>query len=214
MRPPHAAYRTLLLGLLAAAAALAVFAWLAEEVLAGSTLAFDNHIRSLVHGFANPTLTRVMRGLSFIGAPAFLIAFGALVIIYYVRAGKPRMAILFVVTVAGAEVLDEILKLVFHRTRPVAFFGLAEPIVYSFPSGHALVSCSFFGVLAAFAAARTPSAVKRWIYRIAAGLLILLIGLSRIYLGVHYPSDVLGGYAAAIVWVIIVEWHPHQGRWR
>jgi undecaprenyl-diphosphatase len=93
----------------------------------------------------------------------------------------------------------------------VAFFGLAEPIGYSFPSGHSLVSCVFFGVLAAFAAARTESRARRWLYYIVAALMIGAIGFSRIYLGVHYLSDVLAGYAGAIVWVFSVA---SARRWR
>ena len=204
MRLPPAPYRTLMAGLLVAAAALVAFAWLAQEKLQGGTQQFDDHIRLLVHRHAGPALTAVMRGFSLIGSPAFLIACGILVVVRLVRTGNPRMALLFVITVIGAEVLDQVLKLVFHRTRPVAFFGLASPVGYSFPSGHALVSCSFYGVLAAFAAARTENRARRWIYWIAAALLIAAIGLSRIYLGVHYLSDVLAGYAAAVVWVFSV----------
>src|SRR5579871_3054461 len=152
-RPPS--YRPLILGLLAAVAALLFFAWLSEEMLAGDTMHLDEQVRGWVHAQATPASTRVMRGISFIGSPGVLIAVGVLVVAGYVRGGKPRMALLFVITIAGAEVLDQILKLVFRRTRPVAFFGLAEPVGYSFPSGHSLVSCAFFGVLAAFAGART-----------------------------------------------------------
>jgi undecaprenyl-diphosphatase len=165
----------------------------------------------LVHGHANPALTAAMRGLSQVGSPASLIALGALVIIFFVRAGRPRTAILFIIAILGAELLDQVLKLLFHRTRPVAFFGLAEPIGYSFPSGHSLVSCVFFGVLAAFAAARTESRARRWLYYIVAALMIGAIGFSRIYLGVHYLSDVLAGYAGAIVWVFSVA---SARRWR
>lgn len=195
--------RTLIVGLLLAAA-LVFFAWLAEEVIEGDTQQFDDRIRMLVHAHANPALTAAMRGFSMIGSPSVLIALGALVIVFCVRAGRPRTALLFVIAVLGAEGLDQLLKLFFHRTRPVAFFGLAEPIGYSFPSGHALVSCVYFGVLAAFAAARTGSRARRWLYYIAAALLTAAIGFSRIYLGVHYASDVLAGYAAAVAWVFSV----------
>lgn len=203
--------RTLILGLLLAAAALLFFAWLAEGVLHGRTQQFDDHIRMLVHGHANPKVTAVMRGISLMGSPASLIALGALVMVILVRTERPRTAILFLIAVLGAELLDQLLKLLFHRTRPVAFFGLSQPIGYSFPSGHSLVSCVFFGVMAAFAAARTQSRARRWLYYIVAGLLTAAIGFSRIYLGVHYLSDVLAGYAAAAVWVFSVA---SARRWR
>jgi len=180
------------------------FGWLAGQVIAGGTRQFDDQARLLVHRHASPALTVVMRGFSLAGSSAFLLAVGTVAFLRFRRTGRPRTAALFVITAIGAEALDQVLKLTFHRTRPVAFFGLTEPAGYSFPSGHALVSCSFYGVLAAFAAARAPSRAWRWIYRAAAGLLIAAIGLSRIYLGVHYPSDVLAGYAAAVVWVLSV----------
>jgi membrane-associated phospholipid phosphatase len=217
--PPSPSYRPLIAGLLVAAAALLLFAWLSQQMLGGYTLHFDEQVRALLHQHANPALTRFMLWVSFMGSPGLLIGLGVVVVMGYARQGKPRTALLFVITVAGAEVLDEILKLVFHRTRPVAFFGLREPAGYSFPSGHALVSCAFFGVLAAFAAARTERRALRWIYRAAAAILIALIGISRIYLGVHYPSDVLAGYAAALVWVFSVatarRWtrRPRRGAW-
>ncbi len=196
--------RSLIIGLLLAAAALLLFGWLAESVLHGSTQRLDDSVRELVHSHATPVLTSAMRGLSFIGSPSSLIALGILVVFLYVRSGRPRTAALFVTAVLGAELLDQMLKLMFHRTRPVAFFGLAEPIGYSFPSGHSLVSCVFFGVLAAFAGMRTESRARHVSYYIGAALLIAAIGYSRIYLGVHYFSDVLAGYAAAIVWVFSV----------
>jgi undecaprenyl-diphosphatase len=151
-----------------------------------------------------------MRGISFTGSPGFLIIVAALAMMRFWWSGRPRMALLFVVTVLGAYLLDEVLKLGFRRARPVAFFGL-KAAGYSFPSGHALVSCASYGVLAAFSAARTGSRVRRWMLRAGAALLIGMIGISRVYLGVHYPSDVLAGYAAALVWVYTVA---SARRWR
>lgn len=203
---PHIAgpvTRTLIAGLLLAASALLLFGVIAENVLHGTTQGLDDHIRLVIHAHANPSLTAVMRALSFIGSPSSLFTLGILIVVLYVRSRRPRTAALFVVAVAGAEMLDQLLKLLFHRTRPVAFFGLAEPQGYSFPSGHALVSCVFFGVLAAFAA-RAGDPARRLTYYIAAALIVALIGFSRIYLGVHYFSDVIAGYAAALVWIFSV----------
>jgi undecaprenyl-diphosphatase len=153
-----------------------------------------------------------MRGLSQIGQPAVLISLGALIVFWLARIGRSRTALLFAIVVAGAELLDQLLKLVFHRPRPVPFFGLATPDGYSFPSGHALVSCAFFGSLAAIAAARTTRGTLRMTYYAAAAATTGAIGFSRIYLGVHYPSDVLGGYAAAVVWCFsVVRWRSRAG---
>jgi len=96
--------------------------------------------------------------------------------------------------------LDLSLKHAFHRTRPTAFFG-ALPHSYSFPSGHALFSFCFYGVLAGLSAGRTRSQPARILIWTLAAVLVTAIGLSRIYLGVHYPSDVIAGYLAATLWV-------------
>jgi undecaprenyl-diphosphatase len=111
------------------------------------------------------------------------------------------VAVLLVVAAAGAEILDQLLKLLFHRQRPEAFFGYSQPGSFSFPSGHAISACVFYGVAAALIAARIDSRLQKAVVWIVAALLAGLIGLSRIYLGVHYPSDVVAGYAAAVVWV-------------
>jgi len=188
------------------AGALLLFSWLGQQVRQGRTPWFDDRIRLIVHEHATPALTALMRGLSVAGQPAILITLGLLIVFWLVRTARARTAVWFGVVVACAEVLDQLLKLGFHRARPVPLFGLAAPRSYSFPSGHALVSCTFFGALAAIAAARTGSRALRWLYYAAAAALTAAIGFSRIYLGVHYPSDVLAGYAAAVAWMFIVAW--------
>src|ERR1051325_9242719 len=100
----------------------------------------------------------------------------------------------------GSLVLDLTLKYIYHRTRPTAYFGIA-PHSYSFPSGHALCSFCFYLVLAGLLSARIRSLALRIMIWTLAIVMVIIIGLSRIYLGVHYPSDVLAGYLAAAVWV-------------
>jgi len=96
----------------------------------------------------------------------------------------------------GAELLSQFLKLGFHRARPEPFFGLATPASYSFPSGHAMVGTVFYLTLAVLT-------TRRPIIRAGTVVFVGLIGYSRIYMGVHYPTDVLAGYAAAVVWLSI-----------
>jgi undecaprenyl-diphosphatase len=110
---------------------------------------------------------------------------------------------------AGALVLDGTLKLLFHRARPEPFFGMVAPTSYSFPSGHALYSVRFYGTLAVITGTRLRSLTVRLIGWVVAVSLILLIGISRIYLGVHYPSDVLAGYMTAFIWVMAVTFGDH-----
>ena len=197
--------RTTVLGLLATALALLLFAWIAIEVVRGEGAEFDVAVRNAVHAWAFPRLTWVMRGFSQVGEAPFLISAGLLVFWRLAASGRKRAAVLLVGTVLGSEALTQILKLVFHRPRPEAFFGLPNPEMYSFPSGHAITSCCFWGVLAAILAARSHSLpVKAAIWTMAS-VLAAMVGFSRVYLGVHYPTDVLAGYALAVVWVAVVR---------
>jgi undecaprenyl-diphosphatase len=194
----------LIVGLLTAAGALMLFSWLGREILTGVTLALDDQIRMAVHGFASPRLTAVMRGLSLYGGPSGLTPIGLALAVAFLIKGWHRGAVLVVVTMAGAGLLDVLLKQSFGRVRPAAFFDYPLPTSHSFPSGHAFFAASFFGALAVLVAGRLRSRALQAGVWILALLLILLIGLSRIYLGVHYPSDVIAGYAAAAVWIAAV----------
>jgi undecaprenyl-diphosphatase len=195
----------LVLGLAAAVAALALFLWLADFVEDKAAVPFDASVRGWVHAHSNPTLTSFMRLMSLIGSPAFLVAFSLIAFPILLRVAHwPREALLFLVAMTGGSVLDLALKVGFHRARPPSYFGTPEPASYSFPSGHALFSVCLWGSLALLAGQRVRGAAARAAIFAGAVLLAGLIGYSRIYLGVHYPSDVIAGYAAATVWVATV----------
>jgi len=193
----------LLIALLLAAAALFVFGWLAEEMLEGDTQRFDIFVRTAVHQFATPGLTRLMQAFSFLGSVAAVSAMSLVAICVSLYFHRARTAALLAITMLGVAALDVALKYAFHRPRPVAFFG-PTPASYSFPSGHAFGSLCFYGVLAAILAARARRPVIKFCLWIAAALLVGMIGFSRIYLGVHYPSDVIAGYCAGAVWVAAI----------
>jgi membrane-associated phospholipid phosphatase len=190
----------LLSSFLIAAAALFIFGWLAEEVLEGDTQRFDSFVRTAIHQHATPGLTRLMMGFSFIGSVATVSVLCLVILSAFLYFRRLRLAALLAITLLGMAALDLILKSAFHRPRPVAFFG-PSPRSYSFPSGHAFGALCFYGVLAAIFATRSHGKAAKWCIWIVAVLLIGMIGLSRIYLGVHYPSDVIAGYCAGAVWV-------------
>jgi undecaprenyl-diphosphatase len=212
--PERKAGTVLLLALAAAIVALVLFAWLAGEVFAGGTAAFDAMVRRLVHQEASPSLTRIMRFFTELGEVRSLVVLGAGVLAALLASGMPRAAWLFGITMAGAGALNATLKLAFRRTRPEAFFGTALPDSYSFPSGHALLSVCFFGFIAAVLTSRLRNRAAQFAVWAATCVTVLLIGFSRIYLGVHYPTDVVAGYAAAVFWVGAVVWGDHLLRRR
>lgn len=192
---------------------LFLFAWLGREMLQGDTRHFDEAVRSWVHQFASVGMTRAMNAISFLGYNVLIVEL-VIAFIVFARLRWRRAAVWLAVAMTGALLLDLALKYAYHRARPTAFFGVA-PSSYSFPSGHALCSLCFYGVLAGLLSARLKSLLWRIVVWTAAAVLIIAIGLSRIYLGVHYPSDVLAGYLAATVWVgtVIVLDHVRKVRW-
>lgn len=188
-----------LVSLAVAVVTLLVFSWIATEVREGDTIRFDVSVRAWIHQFFSPALTREMVLISEFGAKILIVAFPAALIAFLLLRWK-RAAVWLVITMAGALILDLSLKYGFHRARPTPFYG-PIPGTPSFPSGHALMSFCFYGVLAGLINGRVRSLPLRILIWTAAALLILAIGLSRIYLGVHYPSDVLAGYLTAALWV-------------
>jgi membrane-associated phospholipid phosphatase len=194
----------LLLGaLLAAVVSLFLFGWLAEEMLEGDTQKFDMSVRNAVHQHAAPALTRVMQAFSFLGSVGTVSVLCVVILGAFLYFHRSRLAALLGITMVGMGALDEALKLAFRRPRPVAYFG-PTPNSYSFPSGHAFGSVCFYGVLAAILATRVRGTAAKWSVWTVAILLMAMIGFSRIYLGVHYPSDVIAGYCAGAVWVAAV----------
>lgn len=183
---------------------LLLFSWLAEEVWEGDTLKFDQIIRDYVHNFADPFLTTVMQATSFLGSTVFMVSLGTILVILFLITKHRRRAIVFMITTIGASVLISLLKLTFRRPRPEPFFGTIIPNSDSFPSGHSLGSFCFYGALAAIIVNRTEKLWLKILTLTCAAALILLIGLSRIYLGVHYPSDVLAGFSIGVIWVTTV----------
>lgn len=195
----------LTLGMIAAIGSLVFLGWLADQVFEGDARHFDDATRAAVHTFASPTLTLFMRFMSFVGSTLFLTLATAGVIVWFALRKWGREAKLFALTMIGASLLNITLKLAFKRERPVPFFDLSAPESYSFPSGHSLASCVFFAGLAAILSGRIKRKRTRTIMWTTATIMFLLIGLSRIYLGVHYTTDVIAGFASAIIWILVVR---------
>ena len=188
-----------------AGCALLIFIALALAVSAGALGGFDSAIRQDARQWASPWGERVMFGITELGYEWLMVPVGLLLFWWLTKSGRRHEAILFAVVTLSAEAASQILKPIFHRHRPEPFFGLPAPGTYSFPSGHAFVGTVYYVMLAALISQRL------WI-RIAGAVTGLLIGLSRIYLGVHFPSDVLGGLSLAVFW-LAMAWLSAGGRW-
>jgi undecaprenyl-diphosphatase len=191
-------------GLLAAVIVTVLFGMLAEEVREGETQHFDDALRMTVYGVASPRATTILHAITQLGSPLLLLPMTIVFALVFLHGRRIRAAILLTATMFGVTLLNWILKAWFQRPRPLPFFGLTMPASYSFPSGHSLASFCFYGALAALVTARLRSPLLRALVWAGAIVIIVAVGFSRLYLGVHYASDIVGGYATGFVWVLTV----------
>jgi undecaprenyl-diphosphatase len=192
----------LVLGFAAGVVALVGFAWLAEAVLASQTQQLDNTTLAFLRQIASPALDLLAGLVSLLGSEVVL-WLGLLLVLLLTRKRRWGTAAGLVVTTTGAQLLNDILKELFHRTRPapvlqpMGLFAAAQQ--FSFPSGHAMVSAAFYFYVA-YLAWRAVRGRWRWATVAGLGLLVLAIGLARMYLAAHFLSDVIAGYFAGFVW--------------
>lgn len=189
----------LLAGITFAFLSILLFSDLAEDL--DELDLFDSAIIHFIGRFNSPSVTQIMKIVTAAGSPAFLLLIACVVsFILYIRKRHFWDALMVIAALGGGSLLNYLLKLTFQRPRP-HFAALVDASGYSFPSGHAMVSAVFYGFLAYLIWLNIRNLSIRYCGAIGLGILILLIGVSRIYLGVHYPSDVLAGFAAGGFWL-------------
>jgi undecaprenyl-diphosphatase len=176
---------------------------LSEDVWFREGFSWDAPAMLLIHSFSTPFLDRLMILISHLGATPALILTG--VITGWLLARRHFVdGLMLVISVGGAEVIVDVLKALFSRPRPAIFPPLAVETTYSFPSGHTMVAVALYGMLAVFAWRG-----RRFVWAVLCLLVIPLIALSRVYIGVHYPSDVLGAMSVGLLWVTCVATAHH-----
>jgi phosphatidylglycerophosphatase B len=155
----------------------------------------------MLHGWSSPVITEFMLYATQLGAIGALSFLSAGVILEFLFLRLKRAAALMSANMVGAWLLNDGLKEFFHRVRPEPFFDIPPPGDFSFPSGHSLCSFCFYGMITALFVARIRNGAARVTIIVSAALIILMVGLSRVYLGMHYPSDVLGGWTLGLFWI-------------
>jgi undecaprenyl-diphosphatase len=190
---------TLLVVLLLILVPLAVFAKTAQEVWTEGGFGIDRPTLLFIHQYASPTLDRVMVAITTLGG-VFSLPFITLAVcaLFWLRLHR-RWAVFLFVAVAGAGALMLTIKALFHRVRPHLWVSPAPETDYGFPSGHSITSVSFFLALVLLA---WPTRY-RWPALLLGATGSLLVGLSRLYLGVHYPSDVIAAWAVGVLWTAL-----------
>jgi undecaprenyl-diphosphatase len=195
---------SLVAGLLFSAAIVIVFGLLAREVfLTARAGPLDQEVTLLVRGFQTPFRDNLAVLVSFFGSHLFLIPATLLLALVLRAKGHWVSALLFFSSVGGGFVLNALLKITFHRARPDLWPALVSEHTYSFPSGHATMSTVFYGGLAAVVFHQTERHWPR--IAVVAGALVAILSImaSRVYLGVHWTTDVVAGFTLGIFWVAV-----------
>ncbi len=184
---------------------LAGFVGIGYQALGAQSLgAYDPIASAALRAFRTPGATRVMWAATVVGDPWVATTLAALATTLLLLRGKREYALLLASAEASAALAASVLKFAFHRPRPSAAFALIQsPASFSYPSGHALTSIVFFGTLA-YIGVRTFRQFRwRFVIVSAAALGALLVGASRVYLGVHWLTDVVGGWALGLAWLTL-----------
>lgn len=193
----------LIWGIIAGSLLLALFAKLAGDLIGQELGAFDAAVGGFIRSPASDGLTRLAVFITQMGSAAFeiglLLIVGGYLLFHQKQVWEAK---LLAFSLAGGWLLNTVLKSAFHRTRP-DILHLVAAGGYSFPSGHAMIATAFYGMLGYLIWINLKGKGKpSWHVIVLTFSLIIAIGTSRVYLGVHFPSDVIAGFAAGGVWLL------------
>ena len=195
----------LTLGVIIAGFFLVLFLGIVQDLIGNEALVLaDLRIVNLLQIFRTPSFNKAMLFITYLGKGQLILV--GVVAVGAILASRRRWyhAIALLTSVAVGEFLVLLLKNLIHRPRPPLVNVLAPEQTYSFPSGHSFVAIAFYGLIAYFVFTSVKSRLAKALAVIAALSIILAVGFSRIYLGAHFPSDVLGGYAAGLAWLTAI----------
>lgn len=181
-----------------------IFAGIAKDITTQQPIVrFDLAVVDAIHANTDQTLIHLMTFISIVGSqiPA-LITLG--LVVYFIVNRRKYDLLLLAVTVGGAQIVNELFKAFFQRARPLFSDPITSAVGFSFPSGHSMGSMVFYGLMAYFLVRHSDSVIRYITVIIVFAVIVSLVGFSRIYLGVHYPSDVLGGYSAGLAWLAMM----------
>ena len=191
--------------ILVAGAALAlggtyVFAEFAGHVTSGGTQQFDDSVLRWIREHRAEGLEKVMLEITFLGTGSVVVTMVGVAAMFLWLTRHKYSAMLLLIATIGGILLNNLLKVGFGRPRPQVFDWGTQVVSLSFPSGHAMSSAVVYGTVAYLAARLQKKRWQRVVTFLVAGTLILLICISRLYLGVHYPSDVIAGVIIGLAW--------------
>lgn len=178
------------------------FSEIAEQIGPSTPVfAVDRQISHWFHEHARSELTALASAVTFCGSVGFVSAVSVCCGIFFATRQAWNRLLAIIVTMLGGSLLNMLLKHLFHRQRPILENPLVTLTSFGFPSGHTMGATLLYGLLALIAAQFVRKRWARLLIFAVAALVIALIGLTRIYLGAHYLTDVLGALAAGCVWL-------------
>ena len=192
----------LVIGLLVFAGMTLILSKIAEDVINGEPLTLaDAQLNSWLYTHRSPNLTIAFLVLTSLGSTVVASCITVVVELYLLWRRQTYWVAAVWLSVFGGMLLNKFLKFVFHRPRPHFDDPILALTSYSFPSGHTMAATVLYGVLAALLVTKIKRRSFRMLVILAATLLIALVGFSRMYLGAHYLSDVLGAFAEGLAWL-------------
>jgi undecaprenyl-diphosphatase len=177
-----------------------VFSKIAGEVLEKEPVGLDMTILSWIHAQASATYDYIFLFITTMANVEIIGPLTVLIVAWLVYKKRRQDALVVFSSFTGAAAANVVLKFLFHRDRPAFWHSLIHETGYSFPSGHAMLSSALILSIILI----TWHTKARWFVTVGGLILILLVGISRLYMGVHYPTDIIAGWAASFVWVLIV----------
>lgn len=169
-------------------------------VITGFSSSFDNAISLFFSVHNNVTLTNIFKTISFICSPKFMVVLNVLLFIFIIIKKKYKLSIIVLSSISSV-IINNLVKIIVRRERP-DYLRIVVEKSYSFPSGHAMISVLFFGSII-YLVNKYNLKHKRLI-TFSLSTFILLVGISRVYLGVHYLTDVFGGYLLGLVVLFLI----------
>lgn len=179
-----------------------IFGAITLSVIFGWTTNFDLGLSHAIYSLRTPFLTQIMLGATFLGSTPFISTLAITIFLIFWIRNRQKSAAILALTLLASVALNNLLKYSIHRLRP-DIAPLISENSSSFPSGHAMNSLVFYGLLTYFAYRCVKNKAWRIVIDTAALILVLLIGFSRIYLGAHYPTDVIAGFVAGIFVLLV-----------
>lgn len=180
---------------------IVLFAVLAITISQKGSLAFDVPLLQFIHNFTSPLLTAFFLAVTHLGDSIVMLIAATMLAAYYAYKKIYQKALILLVSMGGIVAANTVLKFIFQRDRPTLWEHFVNETNFSFPSGHAMISAGFAAALIVL----FWNTKYRWTTVTLAIIGVILVGLSRLYLGVHYPSDILAGWCVSAAWVILTS---------